>query len=269
MPDANQSETKADQAARYAALEAEAPMISRSAYTRQSRRAVLTGGLASLGAFLGWRALLDRPDAGNIPDVLREGHELNEAVWRRLSRDQATAPTFDRSASSVLRVNGTRGMDDDIDLVNWQMTVEDRDGEVIGTHVLADIQALPKYEITVEHKCVEGWSHIVTWGGARFGDFAALYEDRLGGIPDYVSLVTPSGGYYVGVDRASMLNSQAMLTYELEGEPLSIDHGAPLRLTTPNKYGIKQLKQIGSIRFTDTRPDDYWAERGYDWYAQL
>jgi len=33
------------------------------------------------------------------------------------------------------------------------------------------------------------------------------------------------------------------------------------------KYGIKSIKRIGTIRFTDRRPPDYWAERGYDWYA--
>jgi DMSO/TMAO reductase YedYZ molybdopterin-dependent catalytic subunit len=48
---------------------------------------------------------------------------------------------------------------------------------------------------------------------------------------------------------------------------LTPDHGAPLRLVIPVKYGIKSLKQIGAIRFTDRRPADYWAERGYDWYA--
>jgi DMSO/TMAO reductase YedYZ molybdopterin-dependent catalytic subunit len=48
---------------------------------------------------------------------------------------------------------------------------------------------------------------------------------------------------------------------------LTPDHGAPLRLVIPVKYGFKSLKRIGTIRFTDTRPPDYWAERGYDWYA--
>jgi DMSO/TMAO reductase YedYZ molybdopterin-dependent catalytic subunit len=46
-----------------------------------------------------------------------------------------------------------------------------------------------------------------------------------------------------------------------------MDHGAPLRLVIPIKYGIKNLKQIGTIQFTDRRPADYWAERGYDWYS--
>jgi DMSO/TMAO reductase YedYZ molybdopterin-dependent catalytic subunit len=53
----------------------------------------------------------------------------------------------------------------------------------------------------------------------------------------------------------------------MNGQSLTPEHGAPLRLVIPVKYGIKNLKQVGTIRFTDERPPDYWAERGYDWYA--
>ncbi len=257
-----------ERATRYAALEAEAPTLDEAGYRRQTRRSVLTGGAASLAAFLGWRWLQNGPEDNNIPVALRRGHEANEALWRRLSG--RTAPTFDRSRSSMLRVNGRHGIRDEIDLDAWELSVLGPDGSELGRHVLDDIQALPKVELTIEHKCVEGWSHIVTWGGARFSDFAELYADRLGsGLTDYVSLVTPDREYYVGIDMASMLNPQMLLAYELEGEPLTQDHGAPLRLATPNKYGIKCLKRIGTIQFADTQPADYWYERGYDWYAQL
>lgn len=61
-----------------------------------------------------------------------------------------------------------------------------------------------------------------------------------------------------------------MLTLDLQREPLSDLHGAPLRLTTPLKYGTKQIKRIGTIQFSDTQPEnDYWTVRGYDWYAGL
>ena len=62
---------------------------------------------------------------------------------------------------------------------------------------------------------------------------------------------------------------QTLLCYEMNGEPLDTQHGALLRLVIPVKYGIKNIKRIGTIRFTDERPADYWAERGYDWYAGL
>ena len=60
-----------------------------------------------------------------------------------------------------------------------------------------------------------------------------------------------------------------MLAWALNGETLTEGHGAPLRLASPVVYGIKQLKRIGIIEFTDTRPRDYWAERGYDWHARF
>jgi len=110
---------------------------------------------------------------------------------------------------------------------------------------------------------------IVTWGGVRFSEFVERY------YPDeaqanFVGLSTPDGDFNVGLDMDSMLHSQTMLTLDLQREPLSEDHGAPVRLTTPLKYGTKQIKRIGTIQFSDTQPEnDYWTVRGYDWYAGL
>jgi hypothetical protein len=144
---------------------------------------------------------------------------------------------------------------------------------------LADIRALPRVEMTTELKCIEGWSTIVHWAGVRFADFAEAYRPatRDGSAPDvrnrpqslarYASLATPDGGYYVGMDLPSLLHPQTLLCYEMNGQPLSIEHGAPLRLVTPLKYGIKYIKRVGRVTFTDERPADFWAERGYDWYS--
>ncbi|MFT7601630.1 MAG: DMSO/TMAO reductase YedYZ molybdopterin-dependent catalytic subunit [Acidimicrobiales bacterium] len=264
-----QKETDEQRALRYAALEAEAPTVDLDEYRRISRRSMLTGGLAVVVAGGGWRWLQGRPEDLRANDLLRKGHEFNETIWRKLTREGATAPTFDRSRSSMMRVNGRHGLDGDVNPDQWALTVIGPDDAVLGTHSIDEITGLPKVEMTIEHKCVEGWSHIVTWGGVRFSDFAAPYVQALGRLPEFVSLETPDGEYYVGLDLASMLHSQTLLTYELEGEPLSPEHGAPLRLTTPNNYGTKQLKRIGTIRFTDLQPADYWGERGYDWYAQL
>lgn len=144
---------------------------------------------------------------------------------------------------------------------------------------LDDIRALPRVEMTTELKCIEGWSTVVNWAGARLSDFAARYQPptRAGGAPDvqarpqdlvrFVGLETPDGGYYVGMDMPSALHPQTLLCYEMNGQPLTPEHGAPLRLVTPVKYGIKHIKRIGRITFTDERPTDFWAERGYDWYS--
>ncbi|MFN2454476.1 MAG: molybdopterin-dependent oxidoreductase [Pyrinomonadaceae bacterium] len=144
---------------------------------------------------------------------------------------------------------------------------------------LDDIKRLPRVEMVTELKCIEGWSVMVRWAGARFADFIAKYppDTRSGNEPDvfkkpedlveYVSLETPDGGYYVGLEMASALHPQTLLCYEMNGQPLTPEHGAPLRLAIPVKYGIKNIKRIGTIRYTNKRPADYWAERGYDWYS--
>ena len=133
------------------------------------------------------------------------------------------------------------------------------------TLALDDIKALPRVEMTTELNCIEGWSQVVHWAGARLRDFAAKYQVT----SDYVGMETPGGGYYVGLDGASAMHPQTLLCYEMQGAPLTPDHGAPLRLVTPVKYGIKNIKRIGTIRFQNARPADYWAEQGYDWYAGL
>ena len=80
-------------------------------------------------------------------------------------------------------------------------------------------------------------------------------------------MVTPDGKYYVGLEIEAVLHPQTLLCYKMNGQPFTLQHGAPLRLVTPLKYGVKHLKRIGTIAFTAARPKDYWAELGYDWHA--
>lgn len=262
-------ETDQERAARYAELEASYPTMTAEEYRGRSRRSLLTGGLAALAAFGGWRWLQNSPDDLNIPSPLRDVHEANEAIWRGLFREDKLAPTYDRSRSSMIRVNGRHGIREDIDLETWTMSIRD-EGSEISTHDMSAVTPLPKQEMTIEHYCVEGWSHIVTWGGVRFRDFVeAHHPEVLAAPPGFVSLETPDRGFYVGLEWDAMMHPQTLLAYEVQGEPLPQEHGAPLRLVTPLKYGIKQLKRIGVIEFTDTQPADYWGERGYDWYSGL
>ena len=144
---------------------------------------------------------------------------------------------------------------------------------------MADLRKLPHVEMVTQFKCIEGWSNVVHWGGVRLSDFMTKYppitlsgnpadpQNHPEDLPPYLALETPDGGYYVGLDMQSALHPQTLLAYELGGGPLTLQHGAPLRLVTTVKYGIKQLKRIGLIRYTTIRPRDYWAERGYDWYS--
>jgi len=239
----------------------------------RGRRSFLTGlGAAALGV-AGLTRINTGPLEGSIPAPLRSVHELNTSIWQGLYREAALEPTFDPSMAEDLIFNGRHGiLDSDreeipLDLDDYVIEVAGPDGTILGTHTIDEITALPFEEMTVVHKCIEGWSQIVTWGGTRFSNFAEWYP----GVADapVVGLETPDGAYYVSLDRASMLHPQTMLTWELNQEPLTLRHGAPLRLSTPVKYGIKQIKRIGRIQFADERTPDFWEQRGYDWYAGL
>jgi DMSO/TMAO reductase YedYZ molybdopterin-dependent catalytic subunit len=256
---------------------------------RRSRRAFLTAGLAAVGAVSGWTWLKSRRDVDGLPWPLRLGHQVNEQVWTDFYDTSRLAPTFPRSRAEVPRVNGLIGLAGDFDPAAWTLRVEGLAPREVGegsdpTSVvltLDDIKALPRVEMVTEFKCIEGWSQVWYWAGARFSDFAARYgpATRSGRPPDvandpgdlvrYVGMATPDGGYYVGLDMPSALHPQTLLCYEMNGEPLAPQHGAPLRLAVPVKYGIKNLKRIGVVRFTDRRPADFWAEYGYDWYSGL
>ena len=247
---------------------------------RRSRRAFLVGGLATLAGLGGWRWLATRPAADGIAWPLRRVLDANGQLSAAYFQSTRLAPEFDRKRGLMPRVNGVIGFDKDFDPAAWRLRVQAyapggpaRSQEF----TLADIKALPRVEMTTELKCIEGWSTIVTWAGARFADFVARYPlaaapgnpgdpgENAALLAPYVGLKTPDGKYYVGLDLASALHPQTLLCYEMEGRPLTPAHGAPLRLVTPLKYGIKHLKRIGSIVFTGERPADYWAELGYDW----
>jgi DMSO/TMAO reductase YedYZ molybdopterin-dependent catalytic subunit len=243
------------------------PTIPYEQFRRRSRRSFLTGAGGLLGAGLLWRWVQTQDTDDGIPNVLRDTLETNESIWSNLARTRA-APEFDLDEAEPIRVNGLIGIRDEIDLDAWTVRVEGPDGELLDELDLATIEALPQHELVYEHKCIEGWSNITNWGGARFADLHARYADRVGDVP-YVGLETPDRGYYVGWDIESILHPQTLLVLREGGQPLDQDHGAPLRLATPIKYGIKCLKRIGVIRYSHEQPADYWAERSYDWYAGL
>jgi DMSO/TMAO reductase YedYZ molybdopterin-dependent catalytic subunit len=137
---------------------------------------------------------------------------------------------------------------------------------------LADLKNLPEVTQTTEFKCVEGWSVIVNWSGARLVDFLKKYPPP----PDtqYIAMRSEPEGwesewYYVGLDMPSCQHPQALLAWQMNGKDLTPEHGAPLRLVLPHKYGTKNIKLITHITYTNERPKDYWADNGYDWYAGL
>lgn len=137
---------------------------------------------------------------------------------------------------------------------------------------MMDLYKLSRTEMVTQFKCIEGWSQICQWEGARFSDFLQAYPPKRnsdGSLPKYAAMETPEGDFFSGYDMASLMHPQTLLCYAMGGVLLSPGHGAPLRLAMPLKYGYKQIKQIAKITYTNQKPPDYWANLGYDWYGGL
>lgn len=133
---------------------------------------------------------------------------------------------------------------------------------------LAEIQKLPLTSMVIRHVCVEGWAAIVQWGGVRLQELATIVQPK----PEarYVYFKS-ADGYYESWDLASSLHPQTLMVYQKNGQPLSIDNGAPLRLASPIKLGYKQSKWVTQITFlNELMPmKGYWEDQGYEWFAGL
>jgi DMSO/TMAO reductase YedYZ molybdopterin-dependent catalytic subunit len=154
-----------------------------------------------------------------------------------------------------------------IDLDQFTLKI---DGEVNNPMQLsmADIQKLPLTSMVIRHICVEGWAAIVQWGGVRLQDLIAIVKPKPNARYVYFKSVD---GYYESWDIASAIHPQTLMAYQKNGQPLSPENGAPLRLASPIKLGYKQSKWVTQIMFvSNLLPNTgYWEDQGYDWFGGL
>lgn len=253
------------------------PGITESVQKQINRRSFISfGAFAVLGAaaFGGWKTLYNSAIettgiTGGAHKPLRRALNKTELFFRNFFSNNHLVKTYPKSmAAKVVRKNSSIGADSKLDAKNWRLQVKKLSGQVLPI-TIDEIKALPKTELVFDFKCVEGWDQIQHWGGVRFVDFVEHFGLEPESKLNYVGMETPDKGYYVGLDMPSAMHPQTLLAYEVNDMPLSEDHGAPLRLIIPVKYGIKSLKRIGSINFSNQRPHDYWAEQGYDYYSGL
>jgi DMSO/TMAO reductase YedYZ molybdopterin-dependent catalytic subunit len=224
-------------------------------------------GVGALAGYGAWEWLQTRPEDGSIPWPFRRVLRFNQGLEQDYFSEDHTAAVFPARLVEPIRTNGLVGLSADYNPGHWLLNVNQGNGALTSV-TLDEIRALPRVEQTTQLNCIEGWSVVIHWTGARFSDFCAKFAP--GALHKrYVGMETPSQEYYVGLDMPSALQSQTLLCYEMNGASLALENGAPLRLRIPTKYGIKNIKRIGTITYTDQRPADYWAEQGYDWYAGL
>ncbi|WP_366943313.1 molybdopterin-dependent oxidoreductase [uncultured Williamsia sp.] len=193
-----------------------------------SRRAILGGSVAAAGLavvafagqtvpFLRWVSFL-APRSGEGP----QGVPVN------------------RTAAAAGVVDGARSADYRLALA--------ADGRTMSL-TLDQLRRLPQHESDLPIACVEGWSAQAGWRGVRVRDLVAM----VGGDPDrdvrFISL--ERGMYGVSVLPANFARDPASLVaLELHGQPLTLDHGFPCRLITPNRPGVLQTKWLSRIEVT-------------------
>lgn len=242
----------------------------------QSRRSfiALAGGYCL--SILGWKWIISRPEDQGVFWPLRKTLGLDDLIFQTTLGARRSENELKKVTDRNPRINGDEGLETPLSSIQeWRLQIHSPQttGEIQRLEIpLQELQTLPQTEVTFELKCIEGWSEVMTCRGVRFSDFLKRYhlgQFAPNSLYPYVALSTPDEKYYVSIDSESMMHPQTLLCTEMNGQLLSIENGAPLRLTIPVKYGIKHLKRIGSIHFAMSRPKDYWAERGYDWYAGL
>lgn len=137
---------------------------------------------------------------------------------------------------------------------------------------LDDLRALgQKTQITLHH-CIQGWSGIAEWGGLPLAELIKLVRPRPNakavvfysfGEGVVFSTGVAGGQYYDSLSIENALNSQTLLAYEMNYQPLNHLHGAPLRLRVENQLGFKMVKWIQAIEFVEDVKSINKGEGGY------
>jgi DMSO/TMAO reductase YedYZ molybdopterin-dependent catalytic subunit len=182
-------------------------------------------------------------------------------------------PTYTKSQITPLKNNYNGATPDPGYISGWNLTIDGLDsGLSVSLDVRNLINRFSMHEQITRLVCVEGWSAIAWWAGFRFDDLLRAYlpmsQAKWARVESSVNL-DESGNpdpYFMSIDLATARHPQTMLATHFNGQPLTVDHGAPLRLLVPVKLGLKNVKAITKITYSAEEPGDYWAERGYSCY---
>lgn len=251
---------------------------------KPSRRLLLRGALAGAGV-----GLLAGCDAlsGNegFVDVLAMSEPLTARVQRALTGDRLVREYPASMISPVFRPNGS------IDPRTPEYLALKADGfsgyrlSIRGLvrkplEISLDaLRAMPARSQITRHDCVEGWSVIGGWVGVPL---AALLE--LAGVAPGARYVVfhcfddignDGSRYYESIDLVDAYHPQTIVAHTLNGAPIPVANGAPVRMRIERKLGYKMPKYVHAIELVDayTRlgagKGGYWEDRGYDWYGGI
>jgi DMSO/TMAO reductase YedYZ molybdopterin-dependent catalytic subunit len=142
---------------------------------------------------------------------------------------------------------------------------------------MEQVRALPQRTQITRHDCVEGWSAIGQWTGPQLGhllDMAGL-RDEAKFIVFHCADTLGGAAYYESCDMDDAFHPQTIVAHQLNGEPLPVANGAPLRMRIERQLGYKHAKYLTGIEAVASLDGvyggqgGYWEDRGYQWYAGI
>ena len=247
-----------------------------------SRRTVMTSGLLGGGGLLlaGCDKVAQIPTARRI---LFAGEDIQRGLQRALLDRGALAPEFTRAQMSpVFRSNGTANPG----TAAYQALVDSRFADYrlrVGGLVerplslsLAQLGTMPARRQITRHDCVEGWSAIGEWQGPLLGTVlkAAGVRQAARYVVFRCADLFDGEKYYESIDLVDAFHPQTILALAMNGRPLTVAHGAPLRLRVERQLGYKQAKYVmaidavASLAGIGKGKGGYWEDNvDYDWYA--
>jgi methionine sulfoxide reductase catalytic subunit len=239
-----------------------------------NRRALLTGG-ASLLALSPRVALAQRvQDLAKLPDPTADLYPAKRNEAYKLDR-----PITDEKINANYNNFYEFGTSKDVTeasqalpLRPWTVKIDGMVEKPFEIGIDDLIRKLTLEERTYRHRCVEAWSMAIAWTGFPFAKLVALAKPL--GSAKYVRMETFMDAkiapgqrqpwfpwpYVEGVTMAEATNELAFLVTGAYGHPLAKQHGAPLRLALPWKYGFKSIKSIVRFSFVEERPKGMWEK---------
>ena len=221
-----------------------------------------------------------------VRQMLGSAEGVNRWVQRQIAGHNSLAPEYtEADLSPQFKANGSTDPDDPVyvgqaanGFADWRLRIDglvERPAELS----LAELRAMPARTQITRHDCVEGWSCIGKWTGVPL---AALLQQvgpkaaaRYAVFHCADRLVEGEDPYYESIDLDEATHPQTILAYEMNGQPLPIPHGAPLRLRVERQLGYKMAKYVMRIELVDdfrsigSGNGGYWEDRGYEWYAGI
>jgi DMSO/TMAO reductase YedYZ molybdopterin-dependent catalytic subunit len=251
-----------------------------------SRRRFFAGALAAVGA-LPLAACQRLSTSEWFPKVLGAGEKASEAALRLVAPRKSMAQEFtEADRSPTFRSNGTAEPDSDAYRALMASGFTDYKLEIGGlverpsSLSLADLKALPSRTQITRHDCVEGWSAIAKWKGAKLSALLESVRPKPEARFVVFRCMDPMASdgtdlYYESIDFDDAFHPQTILAYEMNDAPLPVKNGAPVRLRVERQLGYKHAKYVMRIDLVATFSDiaggkgGYWEDQGYQWFAGI